>query len=175
MSTRSGEFVTLSEVVKEVGGDAARFFFLMRSADSHLEFDLELAKKETPENPVFYIQYAHARICSVFRTARERGVQLPAASEVDLSPLKEDEEFILIQKILSFPEVVEKSALSLEIHRIPFYLQDLVSVFHAYYNRHRVVTENRPLTLARLFLLECLRITIRNGLSIMEVSAPERM
>lgn len=175
MSTRSGEFVTLAEVVSEVGADAARYFFLMRSADSHLDFDLELAKKETPENPVFYIQYAHARICNIFVTAEREGVSLPAWSEIDLSPLVEEEELTLIQKILAFPEVVEKSALALEVHRISHYLHDLVGVFHAYYNRHRVVTENRPRTLARLFLLKCLRVTIRNALSIMGISAPERM
>ncbi|MEE9258199.1 MAG: arginine--tRNA ligase [Nitrospinaceae bacterium] len=175
MSTRAGEFITLEDVISEVGIDATRFFFLMRSSDSHLDFDLELAKKETPENPVFYIQYAHARICSVFRTARERDVVLPGFKEIDLTPLKEDEEFSLINKILAFTEVVEKSALALEVHRISFYLQDLVSAFHGYYTRHRVVTDDMPRTLARLFLLDCLRITIRNGLDLMAVSAPEKM
>ena len=175
MSTRSGEFVTLKELVDEVGVDAARYFFLSRSCDSHLDFDLELAKKETPENPVFYIQYAHARICNVFLTAQNKGIAVPAGSEVDLSPLVEDEEFALIKNILVFPEVVEKSALALEVHRISHYLHDLVAGFHSYYNRHRVVTENKSLTLARLFLLQCLRITIRNGLALMGISAPEKM
>ncbi|GJL80198.1 MAG: arginine--tRNA ligase [Nitrospinaceae bacterium] len=175
MSTRSGEFVTLKEVVDEVGVDAARYFFLSRSCDSHLDFDLELAKKETPENPVFYIQYAHARICNVFLTAEKQGVAVPGFEEVDLSPLVEEGEFELIKKILAFSEVVEKSALSLEVHRISHYLHDLVAVFHSYYNKHRVVTEDKPLTEARLFLLFCLRITIRNGLSLMGISAPEKM
>ena len=175
MSTRSGEFVTLKELVDEVGVDAARYFFLSRSCDSHLDFDLELAKKETPENPVFYIHYAHARICNVFLTAQNKGIAVPAGSEVDLSPLVEDEEFALIKNILVFPEVVEKSALALEVHRISHYLHDLVAGFHSYYNRHRVVTENKSLTLARLFLLQCLRITIRNGLALMGISAPEKM
>lgn len=175
MSTRSGEFVTLKELVDEVGVDAARYFFLSRSCDSHLDFDLELAKKETPENPVFYIQYAHARICNVFLTAQNKGIAVPAGSEVDLSPLVEDEEFALIKNILAFPEVVEKSALALEVHRISHYLHDLVGGFHSYYNKHRVVTENKSLTLARLFLLQCLRITIRNGLALMGISAPEKM
>jgi arginyl-tRNA synthetase len=175
MSTRSGEFVTLKEVVDEVGVDAARYFFLSRSCDSHLDFDLELAKKETPENPVFYIQYAHARICNVFLTAEKQGVAVPGPKDVDLSPLQAEEEIKLIKKILAFPEVVEKSALSLEVHRISHYLHDLVSVFHSYYNKHRVVTEDQPLTLARLYLLLCLRITIRNGLSLMGISAPEKM
>jgi len=175
MSTRSGEFVTLKEVVDEVGVDATRYFFLSRSCDSHLDFDLELAKKETPENPVFYIQYAHARICNVFLTAQNQGMKVPDNSDVDLSPLVEDEEFALIKNILAFPEMVEKSAVALEVHRISHYLHDLVAVFHSYYNKHRVVTENKSLTLARLFLLQCLRITIRNGLTLMGISAPEKM
>lgn len=175
MSTRSGEFVTLKEVVDEVGVDAARYFFLSRSSDSHLDFDLELAKKETPENPVFYIQYAHARICNVFLTAQNQGLKVPGASEVDLTALVEDEELALIKNILAFSEVVEKSALAQEVHRVSHYLHDLVAGFHSYYNKHRVVTENEPLTLARLFLLHCLRITIRNGLTLMGISAPEKM
>ena len=175
MSTRSGEFETLADVIKEVGVDATRFFFLMRSSDSHLDFDLELAKKESPENPVFYIQYAHARICSIFRTAAEQGLYLMEPTNIDLSPLKNDEEFILIKKILAFTEVIEKSAELLEVHRIAFYLQDLVGAFHGYYSRHRVVGEDHALSSARLFLMGCLRVTIHNGLSIMGVSAPERM
>jgi arginyl-tRNA synthetase len=110
MSTRSGEFETLANVVEEVGIDATRFFFLMRSSDSHLDFDLELAKKESPENPVFYIQYAHARICSIFRAAAEQGLNLLAPADVDLSLLKDEEELNIIKKILAFTEVVEKSA-----------------------------------------------------------------
>jgi arginyl-tRNA synthetase len=175
MSTRSGEFETLSDVVKEVGVDATRFFFLMRSSDSHLDFDLELAKKESPENPVFYIQYAHARICSIFRKANDEGLSLPATSDIDLSPLADEEEFSLIKKILAFTETVDKSAELLEVHRIAFYLQDLVAAFHGYYSRHRVVSEDVPLSLARLFLMDCLRTTIHNGLSVMGVSAPEQM
>jgi len=175
MSTRSGEFETLADVVAEVGIDAARFFFLMRSPDSHLDFDLELAKKETPENPVYYIQYAHARICSIFRTAREKGVEWTDASEADLSVLTEKEDFTLIKKILAFPQVVEKSALTLEAHRPAFYLLDLAACFQSYYTRHRVVTENRPLTLARLLVLDCLRGVIKSGLTLMGVSAPQNM
>jgi len=175
MSTRSGEFETLADVIKEVGVDAARFFFLMRSSDSHLDFDLELAKKESPENPVFYIQYAHARICSIFRIAGEQGINLLESTDIDLSPLKDEEEFTLIKKILSFTEVVEKSAELLEVHRIAFYLQDLVGAFHGYYSRHRVVGDNHALSSARLFLMRCLRVTIHNGLSVMGVSAPKSM
>ena len=175
MSTRSGEFETLSDVVSEVGVDAARYYFLMRSSDAHLDFDLELAKQETSENPVFYIQYAHARICSIFRGAEEKGIQFPGNGSIDLSLLVEDEEFSIIKAILAFPEVVEKSAIALEVHRISHYLLDLVSRFHGYYSRHRVTSDDVPLTLARLYLLDGLRITIRNGFDLMGISVPEKM
>ena len=175
MSTRSGEFETLAEVIKDVGLDATRFFFLMRSSDTHLDFDLELAKKESADNPVFYIQYAHARICSIFRKATENGIKLLDSADIDLSPLKNEEEFIMIKKILSFGETIEKSAELLEVHRIAFYLKDLVGTFHRYYSRNRIVSDDHALSSARLFLMSCLRITIRNGLSVMGVSAPDRM
>ena len=175
MSTRSGEFETLSDVVAEVGVDATRFFFLMRGSDSHLEFDLDLAKKESPENPVYYIQYAHARICSVFRTAEKQKVPFPELDTTDLSQLKEAEEFALIKKILAYRECIEKSALTLEVHRIAFYLHELVAIFHSYYKQHRIVTEDRERTLARLLLLDCLRNVIASGLSILGVSVPEKM
>jgi arginyl-tRNA synthetase len=175
MSTRSGEFETLADVVSEVGVDATRYFFLMRSSDTHLDFDLELAKKETPDNPVFYIQYAHARICSIFRAAEENGVIWDSSAGVDLAPLNEDEEFAIIQAILSYPEIVEKSARALEVHRISHYLLDLVSRFHGYYSRHRVISDDKSLTQARLFLLDGLRITIRNGFELMGISSPEKM
>ena len=175
MSTRSGEFETLTDVVNEVGVDAARYYFLMRSSDTHLDFDLELAKKETPDNPVFYIQYAHARICSIFRTAEEKGVAWNRSDEVNLAPLVDEEEFAIIRAILAFPEVVEKSARAMEVHRISHYLLDMVSRFHGYYSRHRVVSDDKALTLARLFLLDAIRITIRNGFELMGISAPEKM
>jgi len=175
MSTRSGEFETLADVVSEVGVDATRFFFLMRSSDSHLDFDLELAKKETPENPVFYIQYAHARICNVFATAREKGVSGIDPAQVDLNLLEEDEEFAIIKKILAYKECIEKSAQALEVHRISFYLQELVSLFHSYYKKHRVVTEDLPRTHTRLYLIHTLRTVIASGLGILGVSAPEKM
>ena len=175
MSTRSGEFETLADVVAEVGVDVTRFFFLMRSSDSHLDFDLDLAKKESPENPVYYIQYAHARICSVFCTAEEQKVPFPELSSTDLSLLKEEEEFALIKKILAYKECIEKSALTLEVHRIAFYLHELVAIFHRYYKQHRIVTGDREKTLARLLLLDCLRKVIASGLSILGVSAPEKM
>ena len=175
MSTRAGEFETLRDVVSEVGVDVARYYFLMRSSDTHLDFDLELAKKETSENPVFYIQYAHARICSIFRTAEEKGVAWDRSNEVDLSLLVEEEEFGIIRAVLAFPEIVEKSARALEVHRISHYLLDMVSRFHGYYSRHRVISDDKALTLARLFLLDAIRITIRNGFELMGISAPEKM
>ena len=175
MSTRAGEFETLADVVSEVGVDVARYYFLMRSSDTHLDFDLELAKKETPENPVFYIQYAHARICSIFRTAEEKGVVWNRSNEVNLAPLVEEEEFGIIRAVLSFPEVVEKSARAMEVHRIPHFLLDMVSRFHGYYSRHRVISDDKALTLARLFLLDSIRITIRNGFELMGILAPEKM
>ena len=175
MSTRAGEFETLADVVSEVGVDVARYYFLMRSSDTHLDFDLELAKKETPENPVFYIQYAHARICSIFRTAEEKGVVWNRSNEVNLAPLVEEEEFGIIRAVLAFPEVVEKSARAMEVHRIPHFLLDMVSRFHGYYSRHRVISDDKALTLARLFLLDSIRITIRNGFELMGILAPEKM
>ena len=175
MSTRAGEFETLKDVVSEVGVDVARYYFLMRSSDTHLDFDLELAKQETSENPVFYIQYAHARICSIFRTAGEKGVVWNRSNEVDLSLLVEGEEFGIIRAVLAFPEIVEKSARALEVHRISHYLLDMVSRFHGYYSRHRVISDDKALTLARLFLLDAIRITIRNGFELMGISSPEKM
>ena len=175
MSTRAGEFETLRDVVSEVGVDVARYYFLMRSSDTHLDFDLELAKKETSENPVFYIQYAHARICSIFRTAEEKGVAWDRSNEVDLSLLVEEEEFGIIRAVLAFPEIVEKSARALEVHRISHYLLDMVSRFHGYYSRHRVISDDKALTLARLSLLDAIRITIRNGFELMGISSPEKM
>jgi arginyl-tRNA synthetase len=135
MSTRAGQFTTLREVMDEVGRDAARFFFLMRKSDAHLEFDLDLAKKTSNENPVYYVQYAHARICSIMRNADERGYKIPAYNEVDLSFLTLPEEINLIKAITRLPEVVEGAALSLEPHRLTFYLNDLAALFHSYYNK----------------------------------------
>jgi len=175
MSTRSGEFETLSDVVNEVGVDAARYYFLMRSSEAHLDFDLELAKQETPENPVFYIQYAHARICSIFRGAEEKGISISSNGNIDLSPLVEEEELSITKAILAFPEVVEKSAMALEVHRISHYLLGLVSRFHGYYSRHRVISDDIALTQARLYLLDGLRITIRNGFDLMGISVPDKM
>ncbi len=175
MSTRAGEFITLREVIEEVGKDAARYNFLMRRSNSHLDFDLELAKKESNENPVYYVQYAYARISSILRTAIERGLQVPGYDEVDLSLLAEQEEYDIIKLIDRFPELVEGSVKALEPHRIPFYINDLASLFHSYYNKHRVVSDDTKLTQARLFLIKSLRTVFGNALRLLGVSAPERM
>ncbi len=175
MSTRSGEFVTLREVVDEVGKDAARYNFLMRRSDSHLDFDLELAKKQSNENPVFYVQYAHARICSIMRTAAERDFAVPAFSEANLSRLTIPEEITLIKLLTRYPEMVEGSARSLEPHRFTFYLSELASVFHSYYNKHRVISEDAELSRARLFLAKSIGIVLKNALNLLGVTAPEKM
>jgi len=175
MSTRAGEFVTLREVVDEVGKDASRYNFLMRRSNSHLDFDLELAKQQSNENPVYYVQYAHARICSIMRTAIERGYAIPGYDDVDLSLLTLPEEFTIIKTIDRFTELVESSAKSLEPHRITFYCNDLASFFHSYYNKNRVVSDDASLTGARLFLVKCVGIILRNALGILGVSAPEKM
>lgn len=175
MSTRSGEFVTLKEVVDEVGRDAARFFFLMRRSDSQLDFDLELAKSQSSDNPVYYVQYAHARICSIFDNARDKGFTLPDVDRTPLSKLETPEEISLIKALAAFPDVVEASALHFEPHRIPFYLQDLAGLFHSFYNKNRVIGEDPELSAARLLLLKCTAQTLKNGLILLGVSAPERM
>ena len=175
MSTRSGEFVTLREVVDEVGRDAARYNFLMRRSDSHLDFDLELAKKQSNENPVYYVQYAHARICSILRMAAERGIAAPATGEADLSLLRLPEEIELIKVITRFPEVVEGAARTLEPHRLTFYLNDLAALFHSYYNRNKVISDDGALTGARLFLVRSVLTVLKNALNMLGVSTPEKM
>jgi arginyl-tRNA synthetase len=175
MSTRSGEFVTLREVVDEVGKDAARYNFLMRRSDSHLDFDLELAKRQSNENPVYYVQYAHARICSILRLAAERGIAVPAAGGADASLLRLPEETDLIKAITRFPEVVEGAARTLEPHRLTFYLNDLAALFHSYYNRNKVISEDGALTGARLFLVRSVHTVLKNALNMLGVSTPEKM
>jgi arginyl-tRNA synthetase len=175
MSTRAGEFTTLQEVLKEVGKDAARFFFLTRKSDAHLEFDLDLAKKTSNENPVYYVQYAHARIASIFRNAKNEGIETDTFHKADANLLTLSEEVNLIKGILRFYHVIEGSAKSLEPHRVTFYLIDLVGRFHGYYNKTRVLGHTRELTLARLWLLYMLKEVIKNGLDILGISAPERM
>jgi arginyl-tRNA synthetase len=175
MSTRSGEFDTLREVVDEVGKDAARYNFLMRRSDSHLDFDLELAKRQSNENPVYYVQYAYARICSIIRTAAERGVAAPLYSEADLGLLKLPEEIDLIKAITRFPEVVEGAVRTLEPHRLTFYLNDLASTFHSYYNKNKVISDDGALTRGRLFLVKAVRTVLENALTMLGVSTPKKM
>jgi arginyl-tRNA synthetase len=172
MSTRSGEFVTLREVVDEVGRDAARYNFLMRRSDSQLDFDLELAKQQSNENPVYYVQYAHARICSILRFAEERGYAVPAYGQVDPNLLNLPEEIQLIKVITRFPEL---AALNLEPHRLTFYLNDLAATFHSYYNKHKVISDDDGLSLARIFLVKSVRTVVKNTLGLLGVTAPEKM
>lgn len=175
MSTRGGEFVTLREVVDEVGRDAARYNFLMRRSDSPLDFDLELAKRKSNENPVYYVQYAHARISSIMRLAHSRGYEIPGFGDIDLGLLTLPEEIALIKDVTRFPEVVEGSARELEPHRLTFYLNDLASIFHSYYNKNRVISDDSELSMARLFLVKSVRTVLKNTLRLLGVSAPERM
>lgn len=170
MSTREGEFVTLRQVMEEVGRDAARFFFLMRKLDSHLEFDLELAKRQAPENPVYYIQYAHARIASI---QRQPGVSRTASW--DPTRLVEPEELQLLKTLREFPTVVAAAAQQLEPHGITRYLLQVATDFHKFYDTHRVVSDDRPLTQARLALVEGIQIVLATGLGLLGVSAPEKM
>ncbi len=175
MSTRSGEFDTLRQVVDEVGKDAARYNFLMRRSDSHLDFDLELAKRQSSENPVYYVQYAYARICSIIRMAAERGIAAPLYDETELALLKLPEEITLIKTITRFPEVVEGAARTLEPHRLTFYLNDIAAIFHSYYNKNKVISDDGALTGARLFLVKSVRTVLKNALSMLGVSTPEKM
>jgi arginyl-tRNA synthetase len=175
MGKRTGEFVSLEEVLEEVGRDAARFFFLMRKSDSHLDFDLDLAKKQSSDNPVFYVQYAHARVASIFEQAAKSGVELGAHESVVLGRLELAEELDLVRQMIQFNDVLEESVRELEPHRMAFYLLNLAGDFHRYYNRHRVITEDLELTRARLLLLENIQKTIRRGLEILGVAAPLKM
>ncbi|MFU8818679.1 MAG: arginine--tRNA ligase [Desulfurivibrio sp.] len=174
MSTRKANFVTVDELLDEVGPDVTRFFFLMRKADSQLEFDLDLATKQSQENPVYYVQYAHARLCSIARQAAEKGVG-PGDEEPDFSRLIEEEELALLQAMAGLPSLLESAALTLEPHRVVFYLQDLAAKFHGYYNRHRIVGDDPVLSRARLALADALRQVLAGGLELIGVGAPESM
>lgn len=172
MSTREGEFITLKEVIEEVGKDVARFFFLMRRRDSHLDFDLELAKKESMENPVYYIQYAHARICGVLEYKRKKSLSC-RSGKVEL--LNTEEELAILRLLREFPGVIEWSARNLEPHRLILYLMELATCFHLFYTKHRVVSDDKRLTAARLLLVESLKIVFSRSLSLLGVSCPEKM
>ncbi len=173
MSTRKANFITLDELIDEVGGDVVRYFFLMRSMTSHLNFDLDLAKQQSDENPVYYLQYAHARICSIMRKA-EDDVE-GKTSEIDIDLLHDDYELALMKQLLHFPEVIEYCAGTFEIHRLAEFLQDVATAFHKFYHNCRVVGEDARLTSARLQLCGATRAVLRNGFTILGISAPEKM
>ncbi|RUM89937.1 MAG: arginine--tRNA ligase [Thermodesulfatator sp.] len=175
MSTRAGEFITLREVIDDVGTDAARFIFLTRRCDSHLDFDLDLAKSQSQENPVYYVQYAHARLASVFRTAEEKGVAVREPGEVDLSRLSDPEEMKIMKLLAFFPDTVSQSARSLEPHRISYYLTELAGLLHKYYTTHRFIGDDPEITQARLLLAGVVKTVLKNGLNLLGVNAPDRM
>ena len=174
ISKRAGSYVTLRDLIEEVGRDATRFFFLMRRNDAQLVFDIDLAKQQGNENPVYYVQYAHARVCSINRNAAEQGVTLPQP-DADCSGLTLDEELALTKLLIRYPEVVTGAAEQLEPHRLVFYLQELAAAFHSYYNRHRVLVDEPAVTQARLLLVNAVRIVLRNALGLLGMAAPERM
>lgn len=172
MSKRSGQYVTLDELIEEVGKEAARFFFIMRNPDSALDFDLDLAKAESSDNPVYYVQYAHARICSILSVA---GVDTPLAKDVDLSLLSEEAERVLIRKLAEWPQEVADAARELAPYHLAYYAKDLATAFHSFYNSCKVLTDDAALRDARLALVDCSRITLRNVLQLLGLTAPERM
>jgi arginyl-tRNA synthetase len=200
MSKRAGEFITMREVIDEVGADAAKFFFLMRDSNSHLDFDLELAKQRSSDNPVYYVQYAHARIASLWRVAAARGIACPLPSETDLTRLTDPDELGLIRKLSAYPSVLQGSAMAYEPHRMTYYLQQLAGLLHTFYNKHRILppAADRDLlevtpeglapseglqkevlvperTAARLALMWGIQQVLRNGLGVLGISAPDQM
>ena len=175
MSKRAGNFVTLRDVVQDVGSDAARYIFLTRRSDSHLDFDLDIAKEQSRENPVYYVQYAHARLASLFREAETRNISIPKSDAVDLSLLDLEEEQNIIKALAKYPEVIEEAAREYEPHRLTFYLQDLAGLLHNYYFKHRVITEDLKRTAVKLFLMKQVKTVIQSALKILGVNAPERM
>jgi arginyl-tRNA synthetase len=172
ISKRSGDIITLRELVEEVGADACRFFFLSRTADSQMDFDLELAKKQSADNPVYYVQYAHARIASILRLAQGKGID---SGDGDVSRLTTEPELTLIRKMLLLPEIVETIARTLEPHHLTYYAQDLATVFHSFYKQCRVVSDDRALTRARLKLVKAAKTVLGRTLHLMGMTAPERM
>ena len=177
MSTRGGEFITLKNLLQEVGSDVARYFFLMHSHDSHTEFDLDIAKSQSMENPVFYIQYAHARICSIIEKGKMHNIALDdkIKNETDLSLLDKNEELELIKKLASFRKTIENSAIHWKPHLIASYLHELAAQFHKYYTEYKVLGEDRKISEARLYLVYCVKIVLENALSLLGIKAPEQM
>jgi len=175
MSKREGKIITLPELVADVGVDVAKFFFLMRKQTSHLDFDLDLAREQSEENPVFYVQYAHARVASLIRFGEDRGAKVPSPDAVDLADVTAGEARPLILLLAEFPGLIERAALAREPHRLTTYLRDVSARFHSYYHDHRIVTDDPGTTAARLFLSEATRRVLANGLTLLGVTAPERM
>ncbi|NLM73504.1 MAG: arginine--tRNA ligase [Clostridiaceae bacterium] len=175
MSKRTGKAISLGDLLEEVGRDAARFIFNMKTSGSHLDFDLDLAVKQSNENPVFYVQYAHARICSILRKLAEEGVVPPSVDQVDLTLLKENEEIELMRKLAEYPEEITLSAKTLEPSRLTRYVMEVASSFHSFYNACRVRGEEEKLMMARLILVDSTRIVIKNVLELISISAPEKM
>jgi len=175
MSKRSGTFVTLREVVDEVGADAVRFNFMTRRVESQFDFDLEEAKEKSNENPVYYVQYAHARVAAILRKAEEEGVVLQAIEDVDVSPLVSDEEQILVAQLLAYPEMLDTASKRLEAYRVATYVMKLAANFHSFYHKNRVVTDDSVLTQARLLLARAVKQVIFNALAVLGVSAPDKM
>ncbi|HEX9972479.1 MAG TPA: arginine--tRNA ligase [bacterium] len=173
MSKRAGRIIEMQEVIEEVGVDAARFFFVNRKCSSHMDFDIDLAKKQSDENPVYYVQYAYARIFNIIKFAEDQGIEFD--EEADLKLLDKEEEKQLIQKLLHYPDVISKSAQFWEPHRLTNYLQELAATFHRFYHFHRVVTEDIPLSKARLMICKATQIVFANALKILGITAPERM
>jgi arginyl-tRNA synthetase len=173
MSTRKANFITLDELIDEVGADVVRYFFLMRGIGSHLNFDLSLAKEQSEQNPVYYLQYAHARIASIVRLAESQGISVTATPDVSL--LTQPEEIVLIKLLTQFPDMVESCAVTFEPHRLAEYLHDVAGGFHKFYHAHRVVTEDRGLSAARIALCLGAKIVLANGFAILGITAPEKM
>jgi arginyl-tRNA synthetase len=172
MSTRSGEFITLRELRREVGNDAARFFYVLRKSDQHLDFDLDLAKSQTTDNPVYYVQYAHARICSVLE---EWGGHAPELSEADLAALTMPQELALMRELMEFPQAIEDAARDHAPHVIAFYLKDLAAGLHSYYNSVRFLVDDEQVRLGRLALVAAVGQVLSTGLQMLGVSAPRKM
>jgi arginyl-tRNA synthetase len=172
MSTRAGEFVTLRELRREVGNDAARFFYVLRKSDQHLDFDLDLAKSQSNENPVYYVQYAHARVCSLFE---QWGGGAARLADAGAAALVSEQELALLACLMEYPETMEGAARDLSPHSIAFYLRELAAGFHSYYNSTRILVEEEEVKLARLALAAAVRQVLRNGLALLGVSAPEKM
>ncbi|MDZ7291817.1 MAG: arginine--tRNA ligase [candidate division KSB1 bacterium] len=173
MSKRAGNIIEMTELIEEVGVDAARYFFLMRKLDSPMDFDIDLAKKQSDENPVYYVQYAHARVCNILAHAATKGIAL--SENYDLRLLKTPEELAVLRKLAEFPETVSKAAQFLEPHRLTIFLQELAAIFHHFYHEHRVVSEDAAMTQARLRLVEGVRIVLANALKLLNITAPEKM